>query len=123
MAVFSRVFGHGACSHHGTMRGMRSRPIIANRGEFVDALAALARGHALVRLGESARCTIDGCPVWHSAPALLEYGLVQRWDNPEGFPHVEYYRLSREGRAFAERALAEWRRRPLLHRLAVRLAG
>jgi hypothetical protein len=56
-------------------------------------------------------------------PTLLRYGLVQRFDNPDGFPEVEYYRLSREGRAFADKALSTWRRRPLLERLAVRLAG
>lgn len=104
------------------MAGMDS-PIIVNRGEFVDALSALRRGHVMVKLGVTGRCAIDGCPLWHSAPALLRYGLVQRFDNPDGFPNVEYYRLSREGRAFAERALGAWRRRPLLERLAVRLAG
>ena len=98
--------------------------IIPDRGEFVDALCALRRGGVMVRLGDRpGACWIDGGPVWRSAPTLLHYGLVQRWDNPEGFDGAEYYRLSREGRVFADRALHTWRQRPLLERLAVRLAG
>ncbi|MFO1271498.1 MAG: hypothetical protein U1F50_07445 [Rubrivivax sp.] len=104
--------------------GSASEPIIPDRGEFIDALAALRRGSVMVRLSEQpGGCVIDGGVVYRSAPALLRYGLVQRYDNPEGFPQVEYYRLSPQGRAFADRALHTWRRRPLLERLAVRLAG
>ena len=41
--------------------GMEQRTIIANRGEFVDALRALRRGHVLVRASESwGGCSIDG---------------------------------------------------------------
>ncbi len=108
--------------HHGGVAG--TDPIIPDRGEFIDVLAALRRGSVMVRLGDHpGGCVVDGGVVYRSAPALLRYGLVQRWDNPEGFPAVEYYRLSPEGRAFADRALHTWRRRPLLERLAVRLAG
>lgn len=103
---------------------MRAHPIIPDRGEFVDALRALRRGSVMVRLGDRpGACWIDGGPVWRSAPTLLRYGLVQRFDNPEGFEGAEYYRLSRAGRDFADRALSTWRQRPLLERLAVRLAG
>jgi hypothetical protein len=98
--------------------------IIPHRGEFIDALRALRRGHVMVRLADApGGCLIDGGIVYHSAPTLLRYGLVQRFENPEGFPEVEYFRLTREGHAFAERALDTWRQRPLLERLAVRLAG
>lgn len=98
--------------------------IIPDRGEFIDALRALRRGHVMVRVDDQpGRCLIDGGIVYHSAPTLLNYGLVKRFDNPDGFPGIEYYRLSREGHAFAERALGSWRQRPLLERLAVRLAG
>lgn len=106
------------------MQHMASERIIPDRGEFIDALSALRRGGVMVRLGNHpAACWIDGGPVWHVAPTLLRYGLVQRWHNPEGFEGAEYYRLSREGRDFADRALDTWRQRPLLERLAVRLAG
>lgn len=103
---------------------MRPAPIIPDRGEFIDALRALSRGGVMVRVSTLAGgVAIDGRPVYHCAGTLVDYGLVQRFDNPEGFAGIEYYRLSGEGRAFAERALTTWRRRPLLERLAVRLAG
>ena len=103
---------------------MPSDRIIPDRGEFVDALRALRRGRVMVRLTDRpGGCLIDGGALYHSAPTLLRYGLVQRFDNPEGFPEVEYYRLSPHGRDFAERALSTWQQRPLLERLAVRLAG
>ena len=99
-------------------------PIIANRGEFVDVLCALARGRVLVRLGDmSGGCTVDGGTVYHSYGALQRYGLIDEYDNPEGFAAVQYYRLSERGREFAQRAVAAWRQRPLLERLAVRLMG
>jgi hypothetical protein len=112
----------GDASHQ--VRSMPDARIIPDRGEFVDALRALRRGHVMVAVHDQAeRCVIDGIVVYHSAPTLLRYGLVKRFDNPDGFPGIGYYRLSREGHAFAERALGSWRRRPLLERLAVRLAG
>jgi hypothetical protein len=98
--------------------------IIPDRGEFIDALRALRRGNVMVRVSDaSGGCLIDGGVVYRSAPTLLQYGLVKQFDNPDGFPAVAYYRLTREGHAFAERALHTWRQRPLLERLAVRLAG
>jgi DNA-binding MarR family transcriptional regulator len=99
-------------------------PIIANRGEFVDVLRALARGRVLVRLSDVAGgCTIDGSMVYHSYDALQRYGLIREYDNPDGFPAVQYYRLTEDGREFAQRAVRAWRQRPLLERLAVRLMG
>ncbi len=103
---------------------MANNRIIPDRGEFIDALRALRRGSVMVRVSEaSGGCLIDGGIVYRSAPTLLRYGLVRQFDNPEGFPAVAYYRLTREGHAFADRALDTWQQRPLLERLAVRLAG
>jgi hypothetical protein len=100
------------------------RRIIPDRGEFVDALRRLQRGHVLVRAGDSAGgCVIDGAPVFHSFETMRSYGLIDRYDNPRGFAGVEYYRLSPRGRDFAERAWQGWRSRPLVERLLVRLTG
>lgn len=99
-------------------------PIIPDRAEFVDALAVLRKGHVLVRVHEgSGGCMIDGSTVYRSFETLKTYGLIREFKNREGFPGVEYYRLTDEGRAFANRACETWRRRPLLERLAVRVAG
>ena len=103
---------------------MTTRAIIPNRGEFIDALHALRLGHVLVHVSDiSGGCVLDGAPLYTAHRALLQYGLVSEFDNPQGFPSVQYYRLNERGRAFAERACHSWRRRPLLERLAVRLAG
>ena len=107
-----------------TMPDSDSEPIIANRGEFVDVLRALARGRVLVRLnGTPGCCVIDGSMVYYSYDALQRYGLIREYENPDGFAAVHYYRLTEDGREFARRAVAAWRRRPLLERLAVRLMG
>jgi DNA-binding MarR family transcriptional regulator len=106
------------------MQANERSPIIANRGEFVDVLRALTRGRVLVRLGNMpGGCTIDGGMVYHSYDALRRYGLIDEYDNPDGFAAVQYYRLTERGREFAQHALAAWRRRPLLERLATRLLG
>jgi hypothetical protein len=106
------------------MQYLDRSPIIANRGEFVDVLRALSRGRVLVRLGGTpGGCTIDGGMVYHSYGALQRYGLIREYDNPEGFPAVQYYRLTDRGREFAQRAVLAWRQLPLLERLAVRLMG
>jgi len=103
---------------------MRQTPIIPDRGEFVDALNLLRKGHVLVRTSEgSCGCVLDGGIVYHSWETLSQYGLIDEFDNPEGFPNASYYRLSRRGREFAERAVSTWRSRPLWQRLAVRLTG
>jgi hypothetical protein len=107
-----------------TMNEPTSAPIIANRGEFIDVLRALARGRVLVRLNDTpGGCAIDGSMVYYSYDPLQRYGLIREYDNPDGFPAVHYYRLTEDGRAFAQRAVAAWRERPLLERLAVRLMG
>jgi hypothetical protein len=98
--------------------------IIPDRGEFIDALQALRRGHVLVRVSDiSGGCVLDGAPLYTAHRALLKYELLSEFSNPHGFAHVQYYRLNERGRDFAERACHSWRRRPLLERLAVRLAG
>jgi hypothetical protein len=103
---------------------MAASCIIPDRGEFIDALRRLRRGHVMVKVGDfSGGCVLDGAPVYTAHRALLEYGLLSEFDNPHGFAHVRYYRLSEHGRAFAERACAQWRQRPLLERLATRLTG
>ncbi|HNT39534.1 MAG TPA: hypothetical protein PKO45_10490 [Rubrivivax sp.] len=100
------------------------RAIIAHRGEFVDALRLLRKGHVLVRVSEAAGgCVLDGSPVYHSYDPLARYGLIHEFDNPHGFAQARYYRLSERGREFADRACMAWRRRPLWQRLAVRLVG
>ena len=99
-------------------------PIVADRGEFIDALRHLSRGRVLVQVGaDGERWGIDGCELYHSGPTLQRYGLVDEFDNPGGFAGMRYYRLSEAGRAFADRALSEWRRRPLWARLMTRLVG
>ena len=54
---------------------------------------------------------------------LADYALIDEYDNPDGFEHIRYYRLSDRGREFAERAVQAWERRPLIERLAARLLG
>lgn len=103
---------------------MTQATIIPDRGEFIDALHALRRGRVLVRVSDfSGGCTLDGAPLYSAHRTLLDYGLIREFANPQGFGAVRYYRLSERGRDFAERACANWRQRPLLQRLAVRLAG
>lgn len=103
---------------------MDTAPIIPDRGEFVDALRALCRGHVLVRTSESAGgCVLDGGIVYHSYPTLKRYGLIDEFDNPQGFENASYYRLTPQGREFATRAVQAWRSRPLWQRLAVRFTG
>lgn len=98
--------------------------IIADRGEFVDVLRSLKRGHVLVQTSDGAGgAVVDGGVVYHSVPPLMKYGLVEEFDNPHGFEGARYFRLNPRGREFAERACNAWRRQPVLARLAVRLAG
>jgi DNA-binding IclR family transcriptional regulator len=103
---------------------MSAAPIIADRGEFLDVLRALSRGHVLVQLSDAVRgCAIDGSMVYRSYETLQRYGLIREFDNPDGFPAVRYYRITERGREFAQRACAAWRAWPLLQRLATRLVG
>lgn len=102
----------------------RSTHIIPDRGEFIDVLHALRRGHVLVHAGEfTGGWAVDGGAVYSSHETLVRYGLVQRFENPHGFEHAQYYRLTEQGRDFAERACSAWKRKPLLERMAVRLVG
>jgi hypothetical protein len=99
-------------------------PIIPDRGEFIDALHLLRKGHVMVHVGDSAHgIAIDGGPVRHSADTLKRYRLVDEFDNPDGFPGVRYYRLNDRGRRFADQAWAAWRSRRLWERALVRLIG
>ena len=102
-----------------------SEPVhIADRGEFVDALDRLRRGHVLVKVGEAAGgCVLDGGVLYRSYEPLLRFGLIGEYDNPHGFALASYYRLTPKGHEFAERACQAWRQQPLWQRLAVRLAG
>lgn len=103
---------------------MDHEPLIPDRGEFVDVLAALQRGHVLVRLSEQHDgCWIAGRNVFWSFEPLVACGLIEPFDNPAGFARVRYFRLNPRGEAFAARACADWKRRPLLQRLAARLVG
>lgn len=103
---------------------MNAEPIIADRGEFVDALNRLRRGHVLVKVGESSTgCVLDGGVLYRSYEPLVRYGLIDEFKNPHGFKHASYYRLTPRGKEFAERACRVWRQKPLWQRLAVRLAG
>ena len=100
------------------------QPIIADRAEFVDALHLLRRGHLLVQCGEgTGSCVLGGATVYHSMPTLLAYGLLDPVHERPLAPHVRCYKLSPRGRHFADRAWTEWKRKPLLQRVAVRLMG
>lgn len=101
-----------------------ARAIIPDRGEFIDVLSALRRGHVLVHAGQHAGgWVVDGAAIYSSYDPLLRYELVQEFENPAGFDHVHYFRLTPQGREFAARAVRAWRERPLLERLMVRLLG
>lgn len=103
---------------------MSTARIIADRGEFIDALRALRRGHVLVNAAEAwGGCTIDGGIVVTAFRPLTDYGLVDEYANPHGFAHVRYFRLNARGRDFAERACRAWDRKPLIEKLATRLLG
>ena len=103
---------------------MNDHRIIAHRGEFVDALRLLLRGHVLVRASDcSWGCMLAGAHLYHSWPTLDQYGLVEEFDNPGGFAGVRYYRISDRGREFATRACTRWQQLHPLQRAAVRLAG
>lgn len=103
---------------------MQDRAIIADRAEFVDVLRLLHKGHVLVQASDCAGgSVVDGAVVYHSTPTLLRYGLIDSFDNPQGFPGVRYYRITSRGREFATRADRAWRSRPIWQRLAVRLTG
>lgn len=94
------------------------------RAEFIDVMHSLLRGNTLVvaDIG-STNAVIDGNIIYHTLPTLTRYDLVEEFDNPVGFRGVTYMKLTVKGRAFAERAVAEWAKKPLLERLALRFIG
>ena len=103
---------------------MRTETIIPDRGEFVDALRLLRKGHVLVYVGDiCGGCVLDGGMIYRSHRPLLRYGLIREFDNPNGLPNTSYYRITERGREFTARALAAWRSRPVWQRLAMRLLG
>lgn len=102
----------------------RPQPIIADRAEFIDVLRMLRRGHVLVQPQDHPEAgLLSGAPVYHSVPTLLAYGLLDPVTPADRPPHTRCWRLSPRGRDFADRATREWRRKPLLQRVAVRLLG
>ena len=108
-----------ACVH-----AVPSSSILADRAEFVESLQRLRNGHVLVRTGDnSCGCVLDGAIVYRSFPPLVQYGLIDEFDNPAGFPGVQYFRITPRGRDFAQRAWEQWRHRSVWERLLVRLVG
>ncbi len=101
------------------------RTLIPDCGEFIDALAQLRRGRLLVHSADEAdeRCIIEGHVLYTTWRPLRDHGLLDELPPEPGFGRLHCYRLSPRGRDFADRAWAEWKRRPLLQRLAARLAG
>ncbi len=103
---------------------VQPKPILVSRGEFIDALAALQRGSVIVVLDDAwDACVLDGVRLRWSFPPLAHYGLIAEYDNPAGFTHLRYYRITAVGRRFAEDALAARSARPLLECLVIRLLG
>jgi hypothetical protein len=120
-AACSAIVGYSSCTPEHPVSDQR---IIPHRGEFIDALRLLLRGHVLVRASEcSWGCMLAGAHLYHSWPTLHAYGLVDEFDNPDGFAGVRYYRISERGRDFAARACMRWHQLHPLQRVAVRLAG
>lgn len=103
---------------------MEREPIIADRGEFIDVLGALRRGHVLVRVGDVVSgWMIDARPVYRAHEPLARSGLIREVENPDGSPAVQYDRLTAQGREFADRACKAWQQRPWHERLWVRTLG
>ncbi|MDO9092135.1 MAG: hypothetical protein Q8R98_25280 [Rubrivivax sp.] len=99
-------------------------PIIADRGEFIDALTHLRRGCVLVRSDNGdERCVLNGSLMYTVFEPLVAYGLIDEVPNRDRLDHMHCYRLNSRGQAFADRACQAWKQRPLLQRLAVRLTG
>jgi hypothetical protein len=99
-------------------------PLIADRGEFIDALKHLQRGAVLVRAAQDdERCAVNGCLYYTVWPPLAHYGLLDEVPSHDPDVRVRCYRLNDRGHAFAERAVAQWRRTPWLRRMLVRVAG
>jgi len=100
-------------------------PLIADRGEFMDALARLRRGEVLVHAVEAGdqRCLIGGHLLYASWKPMCDFGLLEKLPRQPRQGRVDCYRLSAHGSAFADRAWTAWKQRPLWQRLAIRLVG
>jgi hypothetical protein len=104
--------------------GATEAVIIPDRGEFIDVLKHLRRGSVLARAAaDDPRCVVDGAMYYTALPPLLAYGLLQEVKQADPESRLHCYRLSGRGHAFAEKACEQWKRTPLLQKLAVRLAG
>lgn len=100
-------------------------PLIADRGEFIDALARLRRGELLVHSADAAdeRCLIEGQVLYTSWKPLSDFGLLDELPAQPRQGRMHCYKLSPRGRDFADRAVAAWKRQPLWQRLAMRLGA
>jgi hypothetical protein len=101
------------------------RTLIADRGEFIDALSRLRRGEVLVHSADDAdeRCLIEGQVLYASWKPLSDFGLLDELPPQPRQGRMHCYKLSPRGRHFAERACAAWRQKPLWQRLAMRLGA
>ncbi len=99
--------------------------LIADRAEFIDALARLRKGQMLVHSDDAAdeRCLIEGQVLYTSWKPLSDFGLLDELPRQPRQGRIHCYRLSPRGRDFADRACTAWKQKPLWQRLAVRLAG
>jgi hypothetical protein len=98
---------------------------VADRGEFIDALARLRRGQVLVHSADAddERCLIEGQMLYCSWKPLSRFGLLDELPRTPRQGRIHCYRLSPRGRDFADRAVAAWKRQPLWRRLAMRLGA
>ena len=99
--------------------------LIADRGEFIDALARLRRGQLLVHSDDASddRCLIEGQMLYTAWRPLSQYGLLDELPRQPRQGRMHCYKLSPRGRDFADLAVAEWKRQPLWRRLAMRLGA
>lgn len=99
--------------------------LIADRGEFIDALARLRRGQLLVHSADRSdeRCLIEGQMLYTSWKPLSSFGLLDELPAGPREGRMRCYKLSPRGREFADRACQAWKTRPLWQRLAMRLGG
>lgn len=99
--------------------------LIADRGEFIDALARLRRGQLLVHSADRSdeRCLIEGQMLYTSWKPLSSFGLLDELPASPREGRMRCYKLSPRGREFADRACKAWKQRPLWQRLAMRLGG
>jgi hypothetical protein len=119
---------HRASAHHEGAPAPGPVPedsLIADRGEFIDALARLRRGQLLVHSADRSdeRCLIEGQMLYTSWKPLSRFGLLDELPAGPREGRMRCYKLSPRGRDFADRACQAWKARPLWQRLAMRLGG